>query len=230
MIDVSQPVRKAYYELLNGNLLYNGIGVPVSDDLKKLQDSGSSVYVLLSNQDGVNSDTMQSWDSDESIVLDIVFKAATRSNKAVVDNVAGQIFALLLPSPTAAAALPVQTGIQINCVRLDSSRYLTSSLGQANTLVRRLLTFKQHVRQTLDPTVMQGIKGIINVKSTDFANAKEYLNENLAGKVFELFSNDTPKFLEFGVEWEYIDSGGFRILLSNFDATLNNYNIYVLLK
>lgn len=220
----------AYYQLLNGNLLYNGAGVPVSDDLRKLQDSGSSVYVLLSNQDGVDSSTMQSWDSDESIVLDIVFKAGARANKQVIDNVAGQILALLFPTPTSAAALPRQTGVQINCVRLDTDRYITLTLGQAGTIVRRLLTLKQHVRQTLDSIIMQGIKGIINVKSVDFANPTDYLNTDLSGKTFEVFSNDIPKFLEFGVNWEYIDTGGFRILLPNFDATLNNYNIYVLLK
>jgi hypothetical protein len=230
MIDASQPLRTAYYQLLNGNLLYNNINVPVSDDLKKLQDSGSSVYVLLSTQDSTDANTMQSWDSEESIVLDIVFKASARSNKQVVDNVAGQILGILFPSPGGPSALPRQTGIQINCVRLDSSSYLTLSLGQAGTLVRRLLTFKQHVRQTLDNTPMQGIKGIINVKSVDFSSATDYDNPDLVGKLFELFNNDTPKFLEYGVDWEYLETGGFRILLANFDATLNNYNIYVLLK
>lgn len=229
MIDVKQPLRTAYYQLLNGNLLYNGVGVPVSDDLKKLQDTGANAYVLLSNQDGVDAGTFQSWDSDENITLDIVFKATARANKQVVDNIAGQILTLLFPTP-GHAALPRQAGVQINCVRLSADRYLTLTLGQAQTMVRRLLTLKQHVRQTLDTTAMIGIQEIFPVVSADFSSAAGYDNADLVGKTFELFWNDNSKFLEFGIDWDYRDSGGFNILVPNFNAALNNYNIYVLLK
>ena len=228
MIDVKLPVRKAYYELLNGSLLYNSTGVPVSDDIKKLQDAGANPYVLLSIQSGSDVSTMQSFDSDEDISVDIVYKAA-RANKQVVDNIAGQILALVLPSP-GIDGLARQTGIQINCVRIIDDRDLGLTLGQASTMTRRRITFRQHVRQTLDTTPMQGLKGIIQVKSADFADATHYNNPDLAGKLFEVFLNDVPTFLDHGTDWEYTPSGGFVILLANFDATLKNYNIYVLLK
>lgn len=229
MIDVKQPLRTAYYQLLNGNLLYNGAGVPVSDDLKKLQDTGATAYVLLSNQDGADGSTFQSWDSDENITLDIVFKATARANKQVVDNIAGQILSLLFPSP-GHSALPRQTGVQINCVRLSADRYITLTLGQAQTMVRRLLILKQHVRQTLDTTPMTGLQEIFQVVSADFSSSRDYDNPDLVGKTFELFWNDNSKFLEFGVDWEYRLGGGFEILVEDFNAALNNYNIYVLLK
>lgn len=228
MIDVKYPVRKAYYDLLNGSLLYNGSGVPVSDDLKKLQDAGVNLYVLLSGQSGEGAGTMQSFDSDEDIIVDIIFKAG-RANKQVVDNVAGQILALVLPSP-GINGLARQTGTQINCVRLVDDRNLDMTLGQSSTMIRRRLTFRQHVRQTLDTTPMQGLKGIIQIKSSDFADATNYLNPDLAGKSFEVFSNDIPRFLEHGVDWEYKVQGGIQFLMEDFDATLHNYNIYVLLK
>jgi len=228
MIDVKYPLRKSYYELLNGSLLYNGVGVPISDDLKKLQDAGTNLYVLITNQSGNDSGTMQSFDTDEDVVLDIVYKAA-RANKQVVDNVAGQILALVLPSP-GIAGLIAQTGIQVNCVRVTDDRNLDLTLAQASTMVRRRITFRQHVRQTLDSAPMFGLKGIIQIKSADFADATHYNNPDLAGKQFEVFSNDVPKFLEHGVDWEYQLSGGFTILIEDFDATLHNYNLYVLLK
>jgi hypothetical protein len=229
MIDVKKPLRKAYYELLNGSLLYNAAGIPVSDDIKKLQDAGTNIYVLISTQSGSDTSSMQSWDSDEDLALDIVFKASSRANRQAVDDIANQILGLLLPSP-GIQALPSQTGIQINCVRLTDDRYLDMSLGNSTTMTRRRLTFRQHIRQTLDTTPMTGLKGILHVKSPDFSGPTDYLNGDLVGKSYEVFLNDTPKFLEFGTDWEYIDTGGFRILLPNFNATLNNYNIYVLLK
>ena len=229
MIDVKQPLRTAYYELLNGNLLYNNIGVPISDELKNLQDAGATAYVLLSNQDGADNSTFQSWDSDENITLDIVFKATARANKQVVDNIAGQILSLLFPSP-GHCALPRQTGIQINCVKLSADRYITLALGQAQIMVRRLLTFKQRIRQTLDMTIMAGLSKIFGVASSDFSSITGYANADLIGKTFELFWNDNSSFLEYGRDWEYKPSGGFDILIPNFNASLNNYNIYVLLK
>jgi len=229
MIDVKQPLRKAYYELLNNSLVYNSANVPVSDDLKKLQDAGVNLYVLITTQSGTDAGTMQSWDSEEDISLDIVFKAGARANKQVIDNIAGQILALVLPSP-GIDGLARQTGIQVNCVRLADDRNLDMTLGTASAMTRRRLTFRQHVRQTLDTTPMTGLKGILHVKSPDFDSPTEYLNEDLAGKQYELFLNDTPKFLEYGADWDYVTGGGFQIFVSNFDATLNNYNIYVLLK
>jgi len=229
MIDVKQPLRKAYYELLDNSLNYNSANVPVSDDLKKLQDAGVNLYVLITTQSGNDAGTMQSWDSEEDLSLDIVFKGGARANKQVVDNIAGQILGLVFPSP-GIDGLARQTGIQINCVRLTDDRNLDMTLGAASTMTRRRLTFRQHIRQTLDTTPMTGLKGIIQVRGVEFASAREYLNPDLAGKLYEVFLNDTPIFLDFGVDWEYIPSGGFRILMPNFDATLNNYNIYVLLK
>lgn len=227
MIDVKQPVRKAYYDLLNGVLSYGGNVVPVTDDIKKLGDI-STVYVLLSNQSGSDSSTFQTFDSDETIVLDIVFKAGTRANKEVVDAVAGQIVSLVLPIP-GSTGLVSGPGVQINCVKLTGDTYLTLALNNSNSVVRRLLTFKQHVRQTQTNQPVNGIKGIIEIKSADFATATGYRNPGLVGRQYSLFLNDTPKFLEYGVDWQYNSAGGFDILIPNFNATLNSYNIYLLL-
>ena len=227
MIDVKKPIRKAYFELLNGALSFGGNNVPVSDDAKKLADT-ASVYVILSNQAGSDAGTMQSFDSDENIVLDIVYKGSSRVNKEVVDDVASQIFNLVLPRP-GEDGLPRQMGVQINCVRVSGDTYLTMALNSANSVVRRLLTFKQHVRQTLDNTPVVGLKGIIPINS-GFATATQYVDSSLSGKSYEIFMNDAGVFLKYGMDWEYLPGGGFEILLADFDATENNYDIYILLK
>lgn len=228
MIDVKQPLRKAYYDLLAGMLTYGGNIIPVADDAKKLGDA-ATLYVILTNQSGADSSTFQTFDSDETIVLDIVYKSGARVNKETVDNVAAQILNLVLPAP-GLTGLISGPGVQFNCVKLKDDRYLTLQLNSSNSVVRRLLTFSQHVRQTQTNIPVNGIKGIITVKSPDFATATGYINAGLKGRTFAVFLNDTPKFLDFGTDWMYDTvNGGFTILIPNFNAALNSYTIYVLL-
>lgn len=230
MIDVKQPLRKAYYDLLNGTLVNGGNPVPISDDVKKLSDS-STVYVILSNQSGTDSSTFQTFDSDETIVLDIVFKSGARVNKDVVDGIAGQIVSAVLPVP-GYNGLITDPGIQVNCVRKTDDRYLTLSLNSSNSVTRRLITFSQHVRQTgLSGPPPTPVPPFSNpVVSADFATATGYIHPGLRSRSFNLFFNSVPRFLDYGTEWIYDTvNGGFIILLPNFDATLNSYVFYVLL-
>lgn len=227
MIDVQYPLRKSYYEVLNGNLLYNGMGVPVSDDIKKLQDTGSNIYVLLSTQSGSDTGTMQSFDSWENIDIDIVFKAA-RSNKQVVDMVASQVMNAILPAP-GIDGLPRQTGVHISCVQLQRSQEIPAIMGQTLMITRRVLTFRQRIRQTLDNTPMPGLKKIFPITSANFDNATEYSNSDLNGRTFQLFFNSAQRFIDFGVEWDYKPGGGAVIKIDDFNASLNIYEFYVLL-
>lgn len=228
MIDVKQPVRKAYFDLLNGPLAFGGSPVPVVDDVKKLGDS-STIYVLLSNQTGTDASTFQTFDSEETIILDIVYKAGARTSKEVVDNIAGQIFALVLPAP-GVTGLISGPGVQINCVKKSDDRYMTLALNSSNSVVRRLITFSQHVRQTGSSGVPPPFIAFRNpIRSADFTSPAGYLNPTLKGRTFLLFLNDDPAFLEEGVAWQSDAAGGFEILLPNFNATLNNVIIYLLL-
>lgn len=146
MIDVKKPVREAYFNLLNGHLTYLGVNVQVTDDVKSLGDP-STMYVILSNQTGASANTFQTFDSTETIALDIVFKATARANKEAVDTVANSILLLVMPSP-GITGLISPAGVQINCVTLNDDRYIPLIFNGSNSVVRRILTFKQHVRQT----------------------------------------------------------------------------------
>lgn len=228
MIDVKQPVRKSYYDLLNGALSFGGNPVPVVDDVKQLGDA-SMIYVIMANQTGADASTFQTFDSEETIILDIVYKAGARASKEVVDNIAGQIFGLVLPAP-GVTGLVSGPGVQINCVKKSDDRYLPLTLNSSNSVVRRLLTFTQHVRQTGSSGVPPPFIAFRNpIRSVDFTSPTSYLNPTLKGRTFLLFLNDNPAFLEEGVAWQSDPMGGFEILIPNFDATLNNVIIYLLL-
>lgn len=146
MIDVKLPLRKAYYTLLSGNIIYNSAPIPISSDIKKLTDSAAQTYIIMSGQSGSDQSTLSSFDSQEQIILDIVCKAQTRVNKETIDNIANQIFALVLPTPQG-NGLPKQSGVVIECVQLINDKYLDLIINSGSTVNRRLLTFTQKVRQ-----------------------------------------------------------------------------------
>jgi hypothetical protein len=184
MIDVKHPLRKAYFDLLNGVLFYNTVPVSVGDDTV---DSDDPIYVILANQTGRDESTFQTFDSVETINIEVVAKGASFTNKNVVDNIASQILGLLLPSPQV-NGLPQQIGIQINCVQLTGDTYLGFSLNAANSVVRRILTVTQKVRQTTDPSyipvgpdgafaqvVNEIPSGLVNGSNKVFTTAKSFI-------------------------------------------------------
>lgn len=229
MIDVKLPVRKAFYDLLMGHLTYNANLVPVVDDTKNLGDN-STMYVLLSNQTGSDTSSFQTFDTNETLVLDVVFKAASRPSKEAVDNIVAQILPLVLPAPGTNGLQP-SASVQINCVKVDSDQYLTLQLNSSNSVVRRLVTFKMRVRQTGISVPTPPIPAFRNpVVSTDFnGNPTQYANGNLKNRTFLLYLNGIG-FLDLGTQWQYLQDGGFEILLNNFDATQNSYTFYLLLQ
>lgn len=227
MIDVHLPLRKAYYELLNNAVQYNSLPVPVGDELKPFAAT-VPVYIVLSTQTDRDQSTFQSFDSEHDINIEIVFKAQSRGNKGVLDLIASQVLNLVLPAP-AQNGLPPQTGIQILCVRKTTDTDLALALNTSNTVIRRIITFRQYIRQTLDNTPVVGLKGIIRVTSSDFANAADYVNTSLVNQ-FEVFDNDASVFLEYGVDLVYLAGGGFTILIDGWDSTLQSHVLYVLLK
>lgn len=145
MIDVKLGVRTAFFQALNGNLTYNSVPVPVSDDIKPF-GSTSPIYVILASQSGAEKNTFSGWASDENIDLDIIFKASTQASKQPLDLVAAQILNLICPSVTASGLAP-QPGMQFLNVKLQSDRYLSLALNASNTVERRILTFKLYVAQ-----------------------------------------------------------------------------------
>lgn len=146
MIDVKLPLRKAYYALLNGNIIYNAVAIPISSDIKKLSDNAAQAYIIMTGQTSTDNTNLAAFGSNEQIILDIVCKAQTRVNKETIDSIANQILTLVIPTPQT-NGLPAQAGISIQCVILSSDRYLDLVINQGSTVNRRILTFSQKVTQ-----------------------------------------------------------------------------------
>lgn len=228
MIDIKLPLRTAYFQLLNGAIIYNAGIVPVSTDIKKLADGPASTYIILSNQSGGDISTFSSFNDQEEIVIDVVCKAKTRVNKEIVDTVAGQILALVIPSP-GKNGLPPQAGIQIDCVQKTVDKELDLVLNASTTVNRRLLTFTQKVTQTGSfvpppaPSLFQS-----PIESIDFFDLNQYINPALNNMEYDI--NNGTDFLTEGTQWHKLTGGGFKIDIPGFNATLNSYIIYIIRK
>jgi hypothetical protein len=144
MIDVKQAVRTAFFQALDGNLQYQSVAVPIADGLKPPTEA--TLYVILGSQSGVPKNTFNGWASEESIDLDIISKTDSRGAKEPLDQVAGQILAIICPAVDRSGIVP-QAHVQIINVRLDRDQELALSLNSSNTVTRRLLTFKMYVAQ-----------------------------------------------------------------------------------
>lgn len=231
MIDVKLPLRKAYYQLLNGQLSFSGNNVPVYDDVAWLQNT-DNLYVLLMNNSSVDRNTQQSFSSEEDIVLDIVSTATARVSKETVDIVASQIQNLVCPNPQQ-NGLPVQSGIWIDNVYKSADSYMEFALQNAKSVLRRIITFSQLVTQTDFGTVIPAtgpafINGsTFKFTSADFVNATDCPAPALNGLGLAIFFNENQIFLNAGIGFSYLPGGGFRILIPGFDAMSNNYTFYV---
>lgn len=231
MIDVKTPLRRAYFQCLNGNISVSGNNVPVYDDVTKLGNT-SDPYIILSAQSATDNSSFQTFDSVEDITVEIIQKASGRTNKEVIDFIAGQVMNLVLPTRTT-NGLTAQNGLQINCISLYQDRDLSMVLSAATSIGRRILVYRQKVRQTGDGTpgpVNPPITVPTRVTSDEFTTATTYSNPALDGLTYKLFWNDDSIYLERGVDWDYLPGGGFVILISDFNASAANYIFDIILQ
>lgn len=142
MNDTSYIVRKAFYEALNGNLEYNSVNVPVYDEVSV---NAPNNYVILSTQTSSDTDTLNSFQNDATILVDIVSKQGASVRKDVVDNIANQVFLILKPSPQT-NGLPLQEGFQLGCLKVRSDNHLPLTV-QGETILRRLIRFSLKINQ-----------------------------------------------------------------------------------
>lgn len=145
MREFNQPLRKAIYELLNGQLTFDSAIVPVFDGKVKQGESSNS-YVLIGNTSSVDNSTFSGWSRRMSTVVDIVTKMTDTSSTDIADSIAAQILELMMP--TIGGNGLVQANFQYVNVSLNTDRYLELQQNPTTIMLRRLLTFLTIVNQT----------------------------------------------------------------------------------
>lgn len=93
-------------------------------------------------------------------------------------------------------------------------------------------TTNQYIRGNGTLATFPTLASIIPVVSADFEpDGVTYVNPALNGTNFEIFYNDINRFIynEIGnQEWDVVVGGGFTILIPGFDASTNNYHLYIM--
>lgn len=190
MIDIKLPLRKAYYQALTGQLTYGGNSVPVYDDITWLEND-KNIYVLFGDDSGVDNNTQSYFSSNEDFQLQIVYTAKGRVSKEVLDVVADQVFALVLPSPMG-NGLPSQPGVVIQNLHKTSDHYDSFKLSGGDSYIRRIVTFTQDVTETGNQFTPITPTGTLSIYYAD-----EILTGVIDGvnKVFTTLRNYSPSTL-----------------------------------
>lgn len=143
MRDINTPLLKAYYEALAGNIVMPGSGTVVSvyegEEPNNLQDKA---YIVLGDVLSSDDSTKSSTDTATSIQIGIYTWENTYNTSLTVNDIAGQIFAIIKPSPNA-----VLTVANIQMVKLTLT---TDRLERVGTLagrkyINRILIFQQEL-------------------------------------------------------------------------------------
>jgi len=117
MIEVMDKLMNSWYAKI-GN---NAISVPVYKEGSVDNDYGGN-YVELRAEGEVQDDTKQSFRSDAVVIVDIVTRFKTVTNRSVCEGIDNEIKQLVKPSP-GSVGLAAQTGMQIQHLFPQTTNY-----------------------------------------------------------------------------------------------------------
>lgn len=142
MIDCSNNVRTIYVNALNGNILYNGVNVPVYG--QNPFNTPPKNYVVISDINEVSSNTNNSFGNSIDVTIDIFSQQYRTNDLSVVDNIASQILNILIPDTQVDGF--DDTYVEVFPMTRTSSRYLPLLDGE-NFIARKIITINNLVNQ-----------------------------------------------------------------------------------
>ncbi len=145
MRDFNKPLRKALVDLLDNQLTYDSVNIPVYDKkVKKGADNNN--YVVIGTISSTDGGTLHTWTRQMNVILEVTTKMADAVSTNIADNISEQIFTLIMPAVGLNSL--VQAHFQYLNLSLETDRYLDFQLTPTMSMVRRLLTFSITVNQT----------------------------------------------------------------------------------
>jgi hypothetical protein len=142
MKDCSNNIRTQYLSILNDNISYNGVNVPVygNDTFQTVPDN----YVIIGDITENANNNNQQFVTDADVVIDIFSEQYMIRDNSIVDDIANQILTLLIP--TSGIKDIGDADFQIFAKARTSSRYLAVNDGQ-NYIARKILTINNTIIQ-----------------------------------------------------------------------------------
>ncbi len=146
MVDVNTPVRKGYFQRLNGAVMFDGQLVRVCDTFAP--NNVDYPYIILSTQGDTGDSTKQSQSHDATLLVDIVTGFTGGATRIPVDTIAGQILLLINPARTS-DQIDVGPDLKIINTRLLSDSTVDAQVGPYK-IIRRLLRFGHSIYEKVN--------------------------------------------------------------------------------
>lgn len=146
MVDVNTPVRKGYFQRINGAVMLNGQPVPVHDTFAP--NSADYPYIILSTQTDTGGGTKQSQSHESTLLVDIVTGFTGGATRMQADLIATQVLTLINPLKTA-EQIDVGPDLQIISTRLLSDNTVDAQVGTYK-IIRRLLRFGHNIYEKVN--------------------------------------------------------------------------------
>ncbi len=149
MKDTCKPFRNAIHAVINGLITYRGDAVPIYDE-KVFTGQMPAIYILYGTQS--ESDIIESectWTTTSKIDIWIVCKTGSEVSKNVIDDIADQLYTLLLPGPTVDAFLQPQ-GLTIMYLRREASVEGQFNISPTQSELRKVITLTANIVENIN--------------------------------------------------------------------------------
>lgn len=98
MYDWGYYLRQAYFNALNGKVIYEGSEIPVVDEKLDQRITEHTIYIKLFTQNEQQNNNKCYFAANGELVIDIVQRSNSVGGKMVVDIIGDQILQLLFPT------------------------------------------------------------------------------------------------------------------------------------
>lgn len=146
MIDVGQKLRKAYFDLLDGNITYGGKVVPVVDEKLEMNINDTELYVIFTSQNEVNVNTKSNWIREVEMAIRVVNYRQSTNTKEAVENVSSQILNIIFPSKNT-NSVSLDSPLKLSMAVLMNSEYNPVVQTENGFFVSKVLVIKNRVIQ-----------------------------------------------------------------------------------
>lgn len=140
MRDTQKPLRTAIYNVLNGNVTYDGETVFKLYDEKKKVGQTERIYGLFGTQQTTRDRTSEYWITDERIDIEIVHSTEFEVSKDMIDDISDQLYLLLMPGPIN-SALADPTSMLIQHFELEQALTRAVEISPTQSEVSKIITF-----------------------------------------------------------------------------------------
>lgn len=141
--DAERVFRKAVFNALDGNVVYQGDTIPVYDEFAS--DLAPELFIVLGNQYADDRRNFAKFVTGCVIIIDVVHTQNRAMTKDVVDDVAEIVKGLLMPAVTG-NGLTLDAGFSSTNLYRETSSYLSE---QNNTkwVIRKIERYRVDIQQ-----------------------------------------------------------------------------------